>query len=79
VTACAACGFGRKIESEGKRYDRRYKGLIVHDLRWSAVRTLVKAWVPETVAMRPVEAIELAGESTRDRQQPASPKSLITK
>jgi hypothetical protein len=51
VAACAACGLGRKIEVEGKKYDPRYEGLIVHDLGRSAVRNVVDAGVPETVAM----------------------------
>ena len=59
VTACAACGLGRKIEVEGKKYDPRYEGLIVHDLRRSAVRNLVNAGVPETVAMK------ISGHKTR--------------
>ncbi|MGP0018330.1 MAG: site-specific integrase [Candidatus Sulfotelmatobacter sp.] len=59
VTACAACGLGRKIEVEGKKYDPRYEGLIVHDLRRSAVRNLVNAGVPETLAMK------ISGHKTR--------------
>jgi hypothetical protein len=59
ITACAACGLGRKIEVEGKKYDLRYEGLIVHDLRRSAVRNLVNAGVPETFAMK------ISGHKTR--------------
>lgn len=51
-SACVACGLGTKIEVEGKPYDPRYEGLIVHDLRRSAVRNLVNAGVPETLAMK---------------------------
>jgi len=59
VVACAVCGLGRKIEVEGKKYDPRYEGLIVHDLRWSAFRNLVNAGVPETVSMK------ISGHKTR--------------
>lgn len=58
-TACAACGLGRIIEVEGKKWDPRYEGLIVHDLRRSAVRNLVNAGVPERVAMA------ISGHKTR--------------
>jgi hypothetical protein len=44
--ACAACGLGTLTEVEGKR-DPRYAGLIVHDLRRSAIRNLMKAGVNE--------------------------------
>jgi hypothetical protein len=59
ITACDACGLGRKIEVEGKPYDPRYEGLTVHDLRRSAVRNLVRSGVPETIAMR------ISGHKTR--------------
>lgn len=59
MTACDACGLGRKIEVEGKPYDPRYEGLTPHDLRRSAVRNLVRSGVPETVAMR------ISGHKTR--------------
>jgi integrase len=36
--ACAAVGLGRIIEVSGKKYDPRYEGLIIHDLRRSAIR-----------------------------------------
>jgi integrase len=58
-TACAAAGLGRIIEVEGKKWDPRYEGLIVHDLRRSAVRNLVNAGVPERVAMA------ISGHKTR--------------
>ncbi len=59
MTACAACGLGRKIEIEDKPYDPKYEGLTIHDLRRSAVRNLVQAGVPETVAMK------ISGHKTR--------------
>jgi hypothetical protein len=52
TNACAACGLGRKIEVAGKKYDPRYEGLTIHDLRRSAVRNLVRAGVQESVAMK---------------------------
>jgi len=59
MTACDACGLGRKIEVEGKPYDPLYEGLTIHDLRRSAVRNLVRSGVPETIAMR------ISGHKTR--------------
>jgi integrase len=73
MTACAACGLGRKIEVEGKPYDPLYEGLTVHDLRRSAVRNLVRSGVPETVAMK------ISGHKTRsvfDRYAIASEDDL---
>jgi len=52
MTACTACGLGRKIEVEGKPDDPLYLGLTIHDLRRSAMRNLVRSGVPETIAMR---------------------------
>ncbi|MGA9389541.1 MAG: hypothetical protein WBV69_03765 [Candidatus Sulfotelmatobacter sp.] len=52
MTACATCGLGRKIDIEDKLYDPRYEGLTIHDLRRSSVRNLVRAGVPETIAMK---------------------------
>jgi hypothetical protein len=58
--ACAAVGLGtiQEMKSERPKW-RRYNGLIVHDLRRSAVRNLVNAGVPEKVAMR------ISGHKTR--------------
>jgi integrase len=50
--ACAACGLGRMIPVEGKKYDPRYTGLTLHDLRRSAARNLLLAGVPETIIMK---------------------------
>jgi integrase len=46
--ACVASGLGEKFEENGKQ---KYRGLTFHDLRRSAVRSLVRAGVPEHVAM----------------------------
>jgi integrase len=73
MTACAAAGLGRRIDVEGKKYDPRYEGLTIHDLRRSAVRNLVRAGVPETVAMK------ISGHKTRsvfDRYAIASEADL---
>jgi integrase len=52
MTACTACGLGRKIEVPEKKYDPRYEGLTLHDLRRSAARNLLLAGVPETIIMK---------------------------
>jgi len=55
--ACCDSGLGRK---EGKENGReKYVGTIVHDLRRTSVRNMVRAGVPERVAM------ELSGHKTR--------------
>jgi integrase len=50
--ACAACGLGRIIKARDKKYDLRYEGLTLHDLRRSAARNLLLAGVPETIVMK---------------------------
>jgi integrase len=49
--ACVAAGLGTLTEVEGKS-DPRYTGFIIHDLRRSAIKNLMKAGVNEKVAMK---------------------------
>jgi integrase len=53
--ACVAAGLG-VLEKEGSQ---RYSGLIIHDLRRSAIKNLMKAGVTEKVAM------SISGHKTR--------------
>jgi integrase len=58
AAACVKAGLGVQ-EPIDKAGNRRYDGLIIHDLRRSAIRNLVKAGVPEKVAMT------ISGHKTR--------------
>ena len=49
--ACVAAGLGSLTEVEGKP-DPRYTGLIIHDLRRSAIKNLMNVGVNEKVAMK---------------------------
>ncbi len=49
--ACAASGLGTLTLVEGKP-NPRYTGLIIHDLRRSAIKNLMKVGVNEKVAMK---------------------------
>jgi integrase len=56
--ACVKAELGKFIEVEGKT-DPRYTGLIIHNLRRSAIKNLMKAGVNEKVAM------QISGHKTR--------------
>jgi len=56
--ACAAAGLGTLTLVEGKP-DPRYTGLIIHDLRRSTVKNLMKVGVNEKAAMK------ISGHKTR--------------
>jgi integrase len=56
--ACVAAGVGKLTPVEGKP-DPSYTGIIIHDLRRSAIKNLLKAGVNEKVAMK------ISGHKTR--------------
>src|SRR5258707_13795737 len=57
--ACSAAGLGKLEEVEG-RPDPRYTGIIIHDLRRSAIKNLMKVGVNEKVP------VKISGHKTRD-------------
>src|SRR5262245_3073590 len=70
--ACVNAGLGYFEQIDDER--KRYRGLLIHDLRRSAVRNFIRAGVKESVAMR------LSGHRTRsvfDRYNIVSEDDLI--
>ncbi len=57
IAACIKAGFGRLEELPGG--GQRYDGLIVHDMRRSAIRKMVRAGVSDVVSMK------ISGHKTR--------------
>lgn len=72
---CVRSGLGKLTPAKGKKYKfNRYVGLNLHDFRRSAVRNLVRAGVPERVAM------EISGHKTRsvfDRYNIVDERDLV--
>jgi hypothetical protein len=57
--ACIKAGLGRYIEEEGHSGKGKYEGILIHDLRRTGVRNLIRAGVPEKIAMA------MSGHKTR--------------
>src|SRR5262250_1860035 len=58
--ACVAAGFGEWEKTPTLKKGCVYRGVLIHDLRRSAIRNLIRAGVSESVAMK------ISGHKTRE-------------